>query len=669
MLAKVPKRRSDGKCNIAALIRYITRVGEHPGISNNDKLYPGERRRHDYPLETSRPSSQLKDGLKVDAYAPLLSQSEWLLKEAGQVLKNIQLDADLIQANRSHIPAFGDAGLFGPDDIQRTATPCGIPCEFRGYALDTLAAEIQGVLVNADSRVKNPIYHVVLSWPADEHPTDEQAFACARHAIAAVGMTKHQYLTAIHRDTDNTHAHIVVNRVHPESYRAVYPKQDFFVLDRAMRELELQYGWSHDTGPYVVVERNSVPVIELAKPNSSMNEKIPSAAADLERFTGETSFFTYARGEPRKDVLALWKTPAPTWGNLHAVLAKHGLALRPKGQGFAIYDSQNKETPPIKASDMHESMSRTRLERKLGPWVQPASLRGVDNTAPATAESAYDRHRELKRDPAQRETRRQERADARRQLRADYQTYRSGFIVRRVPSEESRACYQSIVDTARSRRQEIARTVPDPRQRKAFYSVIAFETLTAKETLKAELAKRRAILRADFTNRPFTYREWVEARATEGLAAAISQLRGWAYADTRRHAEVRKQQPGIADFAGEHEPVYRADLKGWRPFVHRDGHVSYQDAQGRQRFFDHGQQILLEGQAGENPDAIQAALLLAHEKYQGRFILTGTPEFQRQTLQLIADNKLAVTLLDPGQAHQLRNISRRLSPTLRRRKP
>ena len=104
-------------------------------------------------------------------------------------------------------------------------------------------------------------------------------------------------------------------------------------------------------------------------------------------------------------------------------------------------------------------------------------------------------------------------------------------------------------------------------------------------------------------------------------------------------------------------------------FIDRDGHVSYQDAQGQQGFFDHGQQILLEGQAGENPDAIQAALLLAHEKYQGRFMLTGTPEFQRQTLQLIVANKLAVTLLDPGQAHQLRNISRRLSPTLRRRKP
>ncbi|MFY3175342.1 TraI/MobA(P) family conjugative relaxase [Achromobacter xylosoxidans] len=596
-----------------------------------------------------------------------------MLKEAGQALEHVQFDEALAERIRARyarlfpptldltepaIPlAPDDASLLGPDDIQRATTTNGIPCEFRGYALDTLAAEIQGVLVNADSRVRDPLYHVVLSWPSHEQPTDEQAFACARHAIEAVGMADHQYLSAIHRDTDNTHVHIAVNRVHPDSYRAVYPKQDFFVLDRAMRELELKYGWSHDAGPYVVADRNGVPVIERARPDASTQEKMPSAAADLERFTGEVSFFTYVRGQPRKEILALWKTAAPAWDDLHAVLAKHGLALRPKGQGFAIYDTQNENTPPIKASDMHESLSRTRLERRLGAWVEPA-VQSVDELPAPPAQAPYDRRRELKRDPAQREARRQERADARRQLRADHQAYRAGFIIRRVSGDESRARYQAIVDAARARRRDVAQTVRDPRQRKALYSVIAFETLTARETLKAELARRRAELRADPNNRPLTYREWVEAQAAAGSAAAISQLRGWSYADTRRQAEARRQHPGIADPTAEHDPAFRDDLQDWQPAVHRDGRISYRDRLGREGFVDHGQHILLEAAASADHDVILAALSLAQERYQGRFVLTGTPEFQHQVLQLIAQQKLKVSLLDPDQARRLAEITR-----------
>jgi hypothetical protein len=463
----------------------------------------------------------------------------------------------------------------------------------------------------------------------------------------------------IHRDTDNTHVHIVVNRVHPESYRAVYPKQDFFVLDRAMRELELRYGWSHDAGPYTIIERNGVPIIERSKLHPSTQEKMPSAAADLERFTGETSFFTFVRGKPQKDVLAILKAKSPSWDDLHSVLTKHGLALRPKSQGFAIYDTHNSDTSPIKASDMHESMSRTRLERRLGPWRPPEIL----PQASISDEVAYDRRREIKRNPAERESRRQARADERRQLRTDYQVYRKGFVVRRITGEESRARYQAIADIARARRREIAQTVSDPKHRKAFYSVIAFETLTAREILKAELAKHRVALRADPSNRPLNYRQWVEARAAEGSAAAISQLRGWAYADTRRQAETRRQQAGIANLDGDYGPIYQECLQGWRPAVHRDGRISYRNPQGTQRFCDHGQQILLEGDATDDRDAILAALLLAHDKYHGQFILTGTPEFQRKALQLIAETKLHIILRDPDQARQLQEIVHLLSPT------
>lgn len=44
----------------------------------------------------------------------------------------------------------------------------------------------------------------------------------------------------------------MVNRVNPETYKAVYPDRDYFKLDKTMREMELRQGWSHDKGPYAV---------------------------------------------------------------------------------------------------------------------------------------------------------------------------------------------------------------------------------------------------------------------------------------------------------------------------------------------------------------------------------------------------------------------------------
>ncbi len=58
-----------------------------------------------------------------------------------------------------------------------------------------------------------------------------------------------KYVIAVHGDTANAHLHVAVNRVDPETYRAVSPFRDYIQLDRAMREIELAQGWSHDRGP------------------------------------------------------------------------------------------------------------------------------------------------------------------------------------------------------------------------------------------------------------------------------------------------------------------------------------------------------------------------------------------------------------------------------------
>lgn len=105
-------------------------------------------------------------------------------------------------------------------------------------------------------RAVDPVYHFILSWPADEKPTNTEACAAAKHALKTLGMAGHQAVIAVHYDTDHVHVHVAVNRVHPETYKAVNLWRDHYRLDQAVREIELAQGWSHTNGPYQVVEVN-----------------------------------------------------------------------------------------------------------------------------------------------------------------------------------------------------------------------------------------------------------------------------------------------------------------------------------------------------------------------------------------------------------------------------
>ena len=498
-------------------------------------------------------------------------------------------------------------------------------------------------------RVVNPVYHVVLSWPAGESPDDGQAFACGLHAIQAVGMAGHQYVQAIHRDTGNVHLHIAVNRVNPETYASVYPSRDFYKLDRAMRELELAYGWQHDNGPFAVFERDGKQVVDWASKAPSSKEKMPTAAADMERFGDQESLFSYARGAPRQAVVAALKNKKLTWQQLHAVLARYGLAIREKGQGLAIHDMKREGTTPIKASDMHEQLSRARLVKRMGSYeaVDPSS------PLPAKVVAAYDKNRPPRRDPAMREERREERAAARRDLLARYNQYKKARVIPRLDPEVTRQRYAAVRDSARRQRAEVRTAMPDAKSRKAMYSIIAFETLRARELLRRDIAREREALRADPANQRQPYREWVEHQAALGDNAAISQLRGLAYTE-KRHAKALAQALGDDGSDGIRpevpmDPSARDLPDGFYYRVRRDGAVVYRSGKGLDAFVDHGQRIEMTAKGESAEASLAIALRMATEKYGGAFELTGSEAFKKLAIRIIVEQKLRVQLKDARQ--------------------
>jgi hypothetical protein len=518
----------------------------------------------------------------------------------------------------------------------------------------TASAEMKAVS-DMNGRVKDPVYHCVLSWRGGERPTDPQMFEAGREAMRSIGMEGHQYVFAAHRDTNNHHLHMMVNRVDPETERAVYPDRDFFHLDRCMRELELKQGWQHDNGAFAVFERDGKKVIDWSSTAINTKEKRPSKARDMEEVRGQESLFSYARGEPRQAVAELLKDTSATWQELHGVLAKHGLELREKGQGLAIYDKDNPEQTPVKASDVHEALGKGKLVKRLGEYEPP--IRAIQVEEPA---KVYTKQREPVRDQVKRDQAREERAQARQQLRGQYddwaksqrQTLSLDKAVVRLANQQKQ---KDLAAYHKARRDQIKVSGLPTLTKKALYSVAAMEAVQAREALKTRLAEQR---NAERLMRPQSFREWTADRAQEGDQAAISQVRGWAYAERRSAKEMGKadqtqsMQDGItfggpAQRIGPLSPRCLTLLDSLQYQVDRKtGDVHYQ-TKDRHVFTDSGQRVTFSAAGVVDQEALAAGLLLAREKFGQQITLTGSDHFKDAAIRIMVERRLDIRLADP----------------------
>jgi hypothetical protein len=510
-------------------------------------------------------------------------------------------------------------------------------------SLDTAYAEMHAV-ADRSARVRDPVFHFVISWREKEQPDKAQVFEAGYAALDALGMSSdgHQYIFAIHRDTDNVHLHVVVNRVNLETGRAVHPGLSYLKLDRCMRELELRHGWEHDHGPYAIVERDGQRAIERTRAHGRDQKSRPARARDMEAFTGVESLATYADGEPRRNVLTVLEKPSATWQDVHETLARHGLELRIKGQGLAVYVKGRDDLTPVKASSVHEQLGRGRLEKRLGPWVEPMRIIRVSSAERSYVEREIDKVRT---------TRREARARMRAALRARYEgdharARRELDAARQQVRTRHQNEYRTLLERHRHARERIRSSGMASAERKAAYSVSAFERARELEALREQQwAERKAFMR------PQTWREWVEMMARQGDEAAIAQLRGWAYADRRRRkpAQEPERRNRITGMFGDNTdplPPKRAQvMENWTWRVDTvTGNVDYLRRSARQ-FTDEGWAVVFESNAAQW-DTMLAGLLLARQKFGPRIDVTGSEDFRERTAELVVTQRLDLTFGD-----------------------
>jgi hypothetical protein len=216
--------------------------------------------------------------------------------------------------------------------------------------ISSLSAAVEEMksVAEMNRAVKDPVYHLILSWPKYEHPTSEQVREAVEIQMKALGFEEHQWIAAVHKDSDNFHVHVAVNKVHPETYRVVNPRGDYFILDKTCREIELRQGWTHDRGPYSVEYVGNEPIV-IEQKYRHLLKQLSDGAKKIERYTGDISFERYVQDS---DTLKAIFAKSMSWNDVHNKLRILGLELKQSDEHGGLVLRDTKSDSYAKASNI-----------------------------------------------------------------------------------------------------------------------------------------------------------------------------------------------------------------------------------------------------------------------------------------------------------------------------
>ena len=533
--------------------------------------------------------------------------------------------------------------------------------------LDSVAIQMEGIAF-LNPRCKDALCHYELSWPPCERPTREQWTVCALHTLRVLGYQDHQYMVVAHNDRAHFHIHIMVNKVHPETFRAHTPYRNWLTLDSAARVLEAKYGWTHTTGPTRWDEESKRAVRTSSSERNALRiarQQPTGAAAKFEHYHDEESLQSFVRKEVAPRVQQLLIRRNVTWDDLHLLLSEAHLRLE-KGElgGYTVLAIDHNIR--AKASDVFRhnfagKINREATEAALGPWT-PAST-SLQQTAPHPAPQSG-------RNTAQRDERKAQRRADRSALMDEYNRYRNRQReVCKAFTTDGRESRQYLLEVLRQQKREIRASALTWPEKKVLLSQATAQSVLEVRALKLAIQQRR---REQF---PKDLRSWVADRADEGDARAAAQLRGWHYADLRNQRRLNARLESNAlhigpspdndsstDWAGfeqrqlaaqQKQQILANQIAATRIWTinRKTGDVSYM-LNGRVSVIDRGRLVTV---LNQDEAAIVFGLEMAVQKYGSRIACTGSEKWKRMVTWCAIKHGIFAQFTDPemqGAFHQ-----------------
>jgi hypothetical protein len=513
-----------------------------------------------------------------------------------------------------HIPSPKSGGSFGGlNDYISGKSKRRIEGEKVAFAdcvnlisVDTATAEMEAIAFQ-NKRCGNPVMHLLLIWREDEAPERGQVLQAVQIILDEMNLSQCQAVYALHQNTDNMHLHICVNRVDPDTLKAINPAHGWTRkgMERAARRIEYAQGWQVENNAWSEIDENGIPVQRAVVPDAV----IPQPVKDKENLTGEQSAVRKAQEALKGAVKGL-----KSWREFHELARSNGMEYERKGSGAIIRVGEI----VIKASAASRNLGMSRLEKLFGEYEPAvADLGGnVERAAQISTPKPLDRKNDndfWKAYISERNGYLKNKKEARRKISVEHGEQKRGM-------KQRQAMYAAY--PGRPRNEIYA-------QRRLLATKHAYEAVLLKEAQKDE--------RKDFQkfNPGFTatYEQWLRDRGLDGEAEA------WRHRKDGNYFRLE-----ISGGPGEEEPGGDIDIKGlpgfkaaaaWRGTTrfYRDG------LPGVTAFADMGQTIRVYQRDSET---ILAALQLGAQKWGGVQV-NGTDEYKRLCARIAAAHGIRIT--------------------------
>ena len=197
---------------------------------------------------------------------------------------------------------------------------------------------------NKRARKTEDVAHLIISLRPGEKLSEEQWLDCAQEILSSLGMSEHQAFFYVHRDTDQEHMHLCINKINPHDFTKNSLSNEYRKLMRAAEHLEKRYALSE-------VE------------HGIKNTKAEKLAKEFEKVTGQQSFLSYLRNFMDEMLRA------DTWQELHKICAEHGVSLKKVGRGLLFSALDQEKEYLAKASSVDRQLSYSKLSQRFGDFV------------------------------------------------------------------------------------------------------------------------------------------------------------------------------------------------------------------------------------------------------------------------------------------------------------
>jgi hypothetical protein len=469
-------------------------------------------------------------------------------------------------------------------------------------------AEIQAVQAMNTRAKGEKTYHLVVSFPPGEKPSEAQLRDIEDELCAAIGLADHQRISAVHTDTDHLHVHIAINKVHVVTRRCIEPYYDKHKLMAACERLEIKHG------------------LQRTNHGKGQEDKMRGRGADMEAHSGQEALSTWIRAHALGDIQACLRSAA-SWEELHRTLAAYDLEIRPRGAGLVLATADG--AVMVRASRFSRALSTAALTQRWGSYTAPTGPR------PAV-KLRYERAPKRK-------------IPSSASLWAEYQNQRQAAKAARALAFEQLSAaaaheWESIEIWKDARAKSVQDSTHFTAQGRAHLWSVYRLDVAVKEREFAEWQRdqRAAVHRQHALP---TWFGFLQERAAHGNTDALAILRD-------RDARQLQAAEAFAATAGESE-AKTVVFSALRPAVRKNGQVVYRLRDGG-RVVDRGDAIQVEVISGQ---ALFLTLSLQAERSPGKAVqLGGNESFQQQMIAMAAAKQMDLSFAAPHLERRRREL-------------